>query len=236
MRSVVIIGAGPAGLTAARVLRHNGIRDVLVLERAAVAGGLPRHCGHPGFGLLDFRRVWSGPAYAQRLIEAARSVEIIANATVTRIEPNGRIEIATHAGLETIESRAILIATGIRESPRSARFVSGARPWGVTTTGAFQDMVYVGAMRPFGRPVIVGTELVSFSAILTARHAGIHPVAMIEEGDRIVARRPLDLASRSLFGVPILTRTRLLRINGLDRVESAEIERDGTRRRSHATV
>lgn len=90
-------------------------------------------------------------------------------------------------------------------------------------------MVYIGAMRPFSRPVIVGTELVSFSAILTARHVGIRPAAMIEEGDRIVARRPLDIASRALFGVPVLTRTRLLRINGLDRVESVEIERDGAR-------
>ena len=229
MRSAIIIGAGPAGLTAARTFHINGVRDVLVLERGPMAGGLPRHCGHLGWGVFDFRRVLTGPAYAERLVKAAGGVEIMANATVTRIEPQGRIEIATHEGLKTIEARAILIATGIRETPRSARLVSGARPWGVTTTGAFQDMVYVGRMRPFSRPIIVGTELVSFSAILTARHAEIRPVAMIEEGDRIVARRPLDLASRLLFGVPILTRTRLLRINGLDRVESVEVERDGTR-------
>ncbi|MBV8794563.1 MAG: NAD(P)/FAD-dependent oxidoreductase [Hyphomicrobiales bacterium] len=229
MRSAIIIGAGPAGLTGARILRDNGVRDVLVLERAPVAGGLPRHCGHPGFGLFDFRRVWTGPSYAERLVEAARGVEIMANATVTRIEPKGRIEVATQAGIEKLEARAVLIATGIRETPRPPRLVSGARPWGVTTTGAFQDMIYVGGMRPFSRPVIVGTELVSFSAILTARHAGIRPAAMIEEGERTVARRPLDIASRALFGVPILTRTRLLRINGLERVESVEIERDGTR-------
>jgi NADPH-dependent 2,4-dienoyl-CoA reductase/sulfur reductase-like enzyme len=229
MRSAIIIGAGPAGLTAARILRNNGVRDVLVLERAPLAGGLPRHCGHLGWGLFDFKRVLTGPAYAERLIEAAGGVEIMPNATVTRIEPQGRIEIATHAGLEMIEARAILISTGIRETPRSARLVAGTRPWGVTTTGAFQDMVYVGGMRPFNRPLIVGTELVSFSAILTARHAGSHPVAMIEEGDRIVARRPLDRLSKLLLGVPILTRTRLLRIDGLDRVEGVEIEREGTR-------
>jgi thioredoxin reductase len=229
MRSAIIIGAGPAGLTAARILRNNGVRDVLVLERAPVAGGLPRHCGHTGWGLFDFRRILTGPSYAERLIEAAGGVEIMANATVTRIKPQGRIEISTQAGVEKLEARAILIATGIRETPRSARLVSGARPWGITTTGAFQDMIYVGGMRPFSRPVIIGTELVSFSAILTARHAGIHPAAMIEEEDRIVARRPLDVASRALFGVPILTRTRLLRINGLNRVEGVEIERDGTR-------
>ena len=181
MRSAIIIGAGPAGLTAARILRDNGVRDVLVLERAPVAGGLPRHCGHPGWGVFDFRRILTGPSYAKRLIEAARGVEIMANATVTRIEPQGRIEISTQAGVEKLEARTILIATGIRETPRSARLVSGARPWGITTTGAFQDMVYVGGMRPFSRPVIVGTELVSFSAILTARHAGIRPAAMIEE-------------------------------------------------------
>ena len=57
MRSAIIIGAGPAGLTAARTLRDNGVRDVLVLERAPVAGGLPRHCGHSGWGVFDFRHL-----------------------------------------------------------------------------------------------------------------------------------------------------------------------------------
>jgi thioredoxin reductase len=229
MRSAIIIGAGPAGLTAARILRDHGVRDVLVLERAPAAGGLPRQCGHPGFGIFDFRRVWTGPRYAGHLIEAARGAEIMTNATVTRIEPQGRIEVATQGGIEKLEARAILIATGIRETPRSARLVSGGRPWGITTTGAFQDMVYIGAMRPFSRPVIVGTELVSFSAILSAHHAGIRPAAMIEEGDRIVAPRPLGVASRALFGVPLLTRTRLVRVNGSERVESVEVERDGAR-------
>src|ERR1700733_12749862 len=125
MRSAIIIGAGPAGLTGARILRNGGVRDVLVLERAPVAGGLPRHCGHPGWGVFDFRRVLTGPSYAERLVEAAHGVEVMTNATVTRIEPRGRIEIATQAGIETIEARAILIATGIRETPRSARLVSG---------------------------------------------------------------------------------------------------------------
>jgi hypothetical protein len=88
-------------------------------------------------------------------------------------------------------------------------------------------MVYLGGMRPFNRPLIVGSELVSFSAIMTARHARIQPVAMIEQGDRIVARRPADLLAKALWGVPVLTRTRLLRILGVDRVEGVELERGG---------
>ena len=107
--------------------------------------------------------------------------------------------------------------------------MSGSRPSGVTTTGAFQAMVYVGAMRPFARPVIVGSELVSFSAILAARHAGIKPVAMLEERDRITARWPSDLAAKCLFGVKVMTKTKLVAIRGGDRVEAVEVECRGVR-------
>lgn len=42
---VVIIGAGPTGLSAARHLKAQGLNDVVVLEREVEAGGIPRHCG-----------------------------------------------------------------------------------------------------------------------------------------------------------------------------------------------
>jgi NADPH-dependent 2,4-dienoyl-CoA reductase/sulfur reductase-like enzyme len=125
----------------------------------------------------------------------------------------------------------VLIALGARETPRSARLVSGTRPWGVLTTGALQQLVYLGQARPFERAVIVGSELVSFSAILTLRHAGITPVAMIEENPRITARRPGDWIARVAFGVPVWTDTRLVAIHGQRRVEAVEIERDGRRER-----
>ncbi len=227
MRTVTIVGAGPAGLTAARVLCAAGMRDVLVLERNPEAGGLPRNCGHPGWGMLDFHRVWTGPAYARRLVESARGVEIATGVSVTRLDEGGRLVVSTRSGMEAIESRLVLLATGIRETPRSARLASGTRPWGVTTTGAFQDMVYRGGMRPFRRPLVIGSELVSFSALLTARHAGIRPVAMLEEGERIVARRPADLLARAVLGVPVWTGARLVEIRGLERVEAAVVERDG---------
>ena len=229
MRSVIIVGAGPAGLTAARVLAAAGVSDVQVLERNTEAGGLPRLCGHPGWGVFDYHRVWTGPTYARTLVDNAEGVEIVTDATVMQLNPGGSMEVLGQNGPETLRAGAILRTTGIRETPRSARLVSGARPWGVTTTGAFQDMVYAGGMRPFERPVIVGSELVSFSALLTARHGGIRPVAMLESNDRITARRPADLVSRFAFGVPVLTGTTLVEIRGDTRVEGVEIGRDGKR-------
>ena len=227
---VVIVGGGPAGLSAARRLTVSGIRDVVVLERETEAGGIPRHCGHIGFGLGQFLALpMSGPDYARRCVAAA-GVPIRTRATVTALEPGGNVHVTDpENGGAVITGRCVLLATGIREMPRSARLVSGTRPWGVMTTGALQQFVYLKHAKPFSRAVVVGTELVSFSALLTARHAGIEIAAMLEEGERITARRPGDWIAGHILGVPVLTRTKLLAILGIDKVEAVEIERQGRR-------
>ncbi len=186
----VIVGAGPAGLAAASALRGAGAADVVLLERAAEPGGIPRYCGHTGFGIGDFRRLMRGPEYARAMAAQLSGVTVRTNTTVLGIEPKGVLRLSTPDGVDTIAARAILLATGTRETPRAARLVSGARPWGVTTTGAFQEIVYTGGRPPFVQPVIVGAEWVGFSNLLTARHAGVRPVAIIEEGARARVRGP----------------------------------------------
>jgi len=68
---VAIVGAGPAGLACAIHLRQLGVKEVLLIEREAAAGGIPRHCGHSPFGMREFNRLLSGPAYARRLVQQA---------------------------------------------------------------------------------------------------------------------------------------------------------------------
>lgn len=226
----IIVGGGPAGLSAARVLREAGVDDVVVLEREAEAGGVPRHCHHPGFGFSQFHWPYSGPAYARRLRRDANGVDLRTGASVVALGSGGELSVATADGLETMTGRTILLATGVRETPRAARLVSGERPaWGVLTTGALQQLLHLAHIQPCRRPVIVGSEWVSFSALPTLRRAGIKPIAMIEEGNRITAPRPADTVARLAFGVPVLTRTRLLGIQGREIVEAVEIERDGRR-------
>jgi NADPH-dependent 2,4-dienoyl-CoA reductase/sulfur reductase-like enzyme len=225
---VIIVGGGPAGLAAARALRDRGV-GVVLLEREAVPGGVPRHCGHTGFGLRELGRPMTGPAYARALAARAAGIELRTGVTVTRLLEGGAVETAGRDGPARLEADRVLLALGVRERPASARLVGGDRPWGVTTTGALQQFVYLEKRRPFRQAVIVGTELVSFSLLLTMRHAGIRPVAMLEEGARIVARRPGDLVARLLFGVPVLTGTRLIAVHGRPRVTGVEIERSGRR-------
>jgi len=57
----------------------------------------------------------------------------------------------------------------------------------------------------------------------------IYVAAMLEEGERITARRPGDWIARHVLGVPVLTGTRLIAIRGLDKVEAVEIEHAGGR-------
>jgi thioredoxin reductase len=226
---VVIVGAGPAGLAAAGRLRDAGISDMVVLEREDAAGGVPRHCGHRVFGLHEFHRLMKGDGYARRLVADSAGIDVRTETAVTALHPGGELELSGPDGSARLEARYVLLATGIRETPRPARLVSGTRPWGVTTTGALQRFVNLAGMRPFERAVIVGTEWVSFSALSTLRRGGMEAVAMIEENRRITARRPADLVARWGFGVPVLMATRLVRILGRERVEGVELERGGRR-------
>jgi len=226
---VLIAGAGPAGLAAAAQLAAAGIGDVIVLEREQHAGGVPRHCGHRGFGWHEFRRVLTGPAYARRLVESAHQIEIRTGVTVLRVEPDGVVHVTTPSGPAAIKGQRVLLALGTRESPRAARLVSGTRPWGVMTTGALQQMVYLAKLRPFDSAVVVGSELIAFSNLLTMRHAGIRPVALVEEQPFVIAPGPARAIARFAFGVPVLTGTRVVAVHGGKRVSGVEVEQAGKR-------
>ena len=63
---LVIIGGGPAGMSAAVAAYAAGIRDIIILERDKSLGGILRQCIHNGFGLHRFKEELTGPEYAYR--------------------------------------------------------------------------------------------------------------------------------------------------------------------------
>ena len=65
---LVIVGAGPAGMSAALAAYEKGIRDILILERGNEPGGILNQCIHNGFGLHTFKEELTGPEYAARYI------------------------------------------------------------------------------------------------------------------------------------------------------------------------
>jgi thioredoxin reductase len=220
---VIVIGAGPAGLSAATELRRLGAGRVVVLEREGIAGGVPRHCAHSPFGMREFGRILSGTAYAAQLGEraVAAGVDLRLRHSVTAIDGT-TVSVAAPDGSATLTARRIVLATGIRETSRAGRLVPGQRPLGVLTTGALQDYVHLRHLVPFRRPVIVGSELVTLSAILTCRSAGIDPVALVENEPRPRVGYPLALFPR-LVGLPVHYGTSIDDIIGSGRVEAVRL-------------
>lgn len=220
---VFIIGGGTAGLALGAELKRLGVARVVVLEREKTAGGVPRHCGHYPFGLREYGRLMKGPQYAARNVADAvkLGVDIRTQTSVTALHPNGRLDLTSPEGPYTLAAKRVVLCTGVRESSRSQRFIGGDRALGIMTTGALQSLVYLKSMRPFERPVIFGSELVSFSAIETCRHLGMRPVAMVEEEDQVVTHKVLQ-PYLTLRGVPLYTGVQTPRIVGGKTVEALE--------------
>jgi L-2-hydroxyglutarate oxidase LhgO len=234
---VLIVGAGPAGLAAALELKHLGVTDVVVAERELEAGGIPRMCGHIGFGLRDLHRVMTGPSYARKYWEMAdrAGIKIHTSTTITGwndARSNGqelyRLDFTSPDGVGNIAAKSVLLATGVRERPRSARLVPGSRPQGIFTTGSLQRFVYEHELPVGKRAVIIGAERVSLSVVLTLMHAGVRAVNMITELPHHQLYLPVFLPAKILFAdilarTPILTNQRVTNILGRQRVEGIEI-------------
>ncbi len=225
---VLVVGAGPAGLSAATELRRLGVDRVEVLEREGQPGGIPRHSRHTGYGLRDLHRVMTGPAYAQRLLDGALAAGAVVRGLVTVTGWAGPLTVETSSpwGLDRVEARAVLLATGARERPRSARLVPGDRPPGVLTTGQLQQLVYLNGARLPGRAVVVGAEHVSFSAAMTLRHAGAEVAAMVTDLPRHQSFAAFRAGAAAAYRFPLLTGTRVTRIVGRGRLEGVELTRD----------
>ena len=118
---------------------------------------------------------------------------------------------------------AVLLATGCRERPRSARLVPGSRPAGVMTTGMLQQLVYLTAARAGRRALVVGAEHVSFSALLTLAHGGARAVGMVTELPRHQSLGAFRVGAALRYRVPLWTRTAVTAIRGRPRVEVVEL-------------
>lgn len=227
--TIAIIGAGPAGLSAALELKKLGFNDLIVFEREEEAGGAPRHCGHLGFGIFEFKRLLSGPNYAKKLASLAKekNINIKLKSTLIKVD-NDILTFSTPQGLEQYKPTCTLFALGARETPRSDLLVSGGRSPNIITTGTLQRFAYIQKIKPFKSAVVVGTELVGFSALMSARHLGVKVEAMIEEQEKIQSFCPLKYITKFLLGTPVYTGVKLENINTQNKnVTSVTISKDG---------
>lgn len=231
--TVAIIGGGPAGLSTAKVLADAGV-DVTVYEREAEAGGIPRHSDHPGYGIRDRKSFMSGPRYARTLVAEAEAAgaTITTRACVTGWADEQTLEATTPQGRILIRPTVFCFATGARERPRPARLIPGDRVPGVLTTGQLQNMVHLHHMPIGTRAVVVGAELVSWSAVMTLKEAGCQTVALVSQFPKGESYRLFRAPGSVFFRTKVITDADVVALHGRRRVQGAEIENRRTGERS----
>lgn len=157
-------------------------------------------------------------------------IKIHTSTSITGWEDKNQVSFTSPDGLGSIEAKSILLATGVRERPRSARLIPGHRPQGVFTTGSLQRFVYEHGLPVGKRAVIVGAEVVSLSVVTTLLHADVKIVGMVTELPSHQLYLPIFLPAKILYAdilarTQVVTNARVTNIFGKERVEGIEITR-----------
>ncbi|OON84800.1 pyridine nucleotide-disulfide oxidoreductase [Oribacterium sp. C9] len=179
---VLIVGGGPAGLSAAVELWKKGVRDILIVEREKHLGGILRQCIHDGFGLTRFGVTLSGPEYAGRFISEVRELGIpyIVNAAVTNVTGDRLVTVVTPGGLLRYQAKAVVLTMGCRERTRGALAIPGERPSGVFTAGVAQAYINLYNKMPAKEVVILGSGDIGMIMARRLTLEGAHVKAVYE--------------------------------------------------------
>jgi len=156
---LVIIGGGPAGLSAAAAARQAGCEDVLLIERDRILGGILNQCIHDGFGLHRYGEALTGPEYAQRHIDEINdlNIETLLGTIVLSMDPAHTLTVSSRKGYTRIHTGAVVLAMGCRERTAGAISLPGTRPSGIYTAGAAQNFINLQNIMVGHRVVILGS-------------------------------------------------------------------------------
>ncbi|MFC2108034.1 FAD-dependent oxidoreductase [Candidatus Bipolaricaulota bacterium] len=224
---VLILGGGPAGMSAALELSESNV-DVLLIDDKDRLGGKLVLQTHKFFGSIN--AVYAGARgidIGKRLakdVDDKESVTVWLNSTALAVFSDGLVGVLRGADYVLVRSRILLTATGARE--KALVFPGNTLP-GVYGAGAFQTLVNRDLVKASERLFIVGGGNVGLIAGYHALQAGIEVVGLVEAlsecGGYKVHRDKL-----ARMGVPIYTSHTVLSANGIDCVKSVTIaEIDG---------
>ncbi len=229
MFDCVIIGAGPAGLSAAVSAYDQGVKNILVLERDVELGGILNQCIHNGFGLHRFNEELTGPEYAQKFIDLVKDHKITYQLNTMVLEMiqsddyHEIIAVSKQHGYQHIHTKTIILAMGARERTRFMIQIPGSRPSGVLTAGTAQRYINIEGKMVGKKVVILGSGDIG---LIMARRmslvgAKVLRVVEIEPHSNGLTRNIVQCLDD--YNIPLFLSHTVIEIHGNHRLEGVSI-------------
>lgn len=220
----LIIGGGPAGLSAAIELAEFGIKSILVDDKHILGGKLTLQT-HKFFGSVkDCYAGTRGIDIALLLEEKLKKykkklVDIWLDSPAVGVFYDGKVGIVKQGKYVLVEPETLLVAAGAREK---ALAFPGCDLPGVYGAGAFQTLVNRDLVKPTERLFICGGGNVGLIAGYHALQAGIQVVGLVEALPYCGGYK-VHLDKLQRFGVPVYTSHTVLRAEGKENLEAVTI-------------
>ena len=222
----VVIGGGCGGLAAAAKLKHEGLSDVVLIERDIELGGVLNQCIHNGFGLTTFKEQLSGPAFAERYEREAVDigVEIKLGTMVTHMSSDRFVEyVSKEEGYQKLQSDIIILAVGCYERSRGALGIPGERPAGVYTAGQAQRYLNIDGYMVGKKVFILGSGDIG---LIMARRMSLEGAEVLGVAELMPYSNGLPRNMKQClddFGIPLYLSHTVTNIYGRDRLERIEL-------------
>ena len=234
MTDLVIIGGGPAGMSAAVAAYECGIRDMVILERDENLGGILQQCIHNGFGLHKFGEELTGPEYAWKYEQKVRELKIPVKLNTMVLDiTEDKVITATNCedGIFQIQAKAIILAMGCRERAKGALNIAGYRPAGIYSAGTAQKFVNIKGYMPGKNVVILGSGDIGLimARRMTLEGAKVNAVCELMPYSGGLARNIEQCLND--FNIPLKLSHTVVEIHGKERVEGVTIAKVDEKRR-----
>lgn len=225
---IVVIGGGPAGLSASVTASKLGHKVILV-EREARLGGILKQCIHDGFGTIRHNSRLTGPEYADREVNALldTDVEVMTLTFVTNITRDSNndfvITTVTKEGICVIKAHRLILATGCRERTGKQIAIHGTNPSGVMTAGTAQYYINILGKQTSKRCVILGSGDIGLIMARRLTLEGAKVVGVYEAKNSPSGLTRNIVQCLDDYNIPLYLSHTVTRVFGNDRLTAVEV-------------
>ncbi|MFO7878200.1 MAG: NAD(P)/FAD-dependent oxidoreductase [Desulfovermiculus sp.] len=219
---IVIIGAGPAGLSAAIAAAELGAQVTLIERNSRIGGQLIKQT-HAFFGSEKQYASHRGidiPSFLYQKLKDKSNVQILLETKVQGYFPDdGVLGLENRDAFFPLQADRIIVATGASE--KTLAFLNNDLP-GIYGAGAVQTLMNVHGVIPGKRVLMIGSGNIGLIVSYQLLQAGVHVASIIEAAPDIGGYL-VHAAKLRRMGVPILTSHTILSAQGTKEVERATI-------------